>query len=62
MKNYLWVIEFNGHPKELKTSWTPIIANPEWNREWARSELKDRAKETKYPTKHYRIRKYVSEL
>jgi hypothetical protein len=21
IKNYLWVIEYNGHPKELKTSW-----------------------------------------
>jgi hypothetical protein len=29
MKNYLWVIEFNGHPNELKTSWTPIMANPD---------------------------------
>ena len=46
---------------KLKKSWTPIMTNPEWNREWARSELKDRAKETKFPTKHYRVRKYVSE-
>ena len=61
MANYLWVVEYNGFPKELKSSWTAIICNPEWNKAWANHEAKQRAYQTNHPRKNYRVVKYIAE-
>jgi len=61
MKNYLWVVEYNGFPRKLRNSWTPILTNPDWNRDGAVNAARERVEETGKPKSNYRVKKYVSE-